>query len=345
MKPSLNKNQTKQFIMKKLFLTLISLCLMASAWAYDFTSGGIYYNITSATSPYTVAVTYATTSFNSYSGAVTIPSSVTYNSISYSVTRVATAAFMNCTSLSSVIIPSSVTTVEMEAFQGCSGLTSVNIPSSVTSIESAAFQGCSGLTSFTFPSQLTSITSGVLMYCTGLTSVTIPISVTSIISSAFDGCSKLTSVSIPSSVTALGDVAFMSCSALTSISVNKATPISLSSSANIFLGVNKSTCILHVPAGSKTAYSSALYWKDFTNIVEDLPAATFNAKASNFKISTENGKAVISGLSQGTSLAVYNLQGTAIYDQKATAETVSVNLPARGVYVVKVGAESVKVLY
>jgi len=73
--------------------------------------------------------------------------------------------------------------------------------------------------------------------------------------------------------------------------------------------------------------------------------AVFNAKASNLKITTENGKAVISGLSQGTPLAVYNLQGTAIYNQPATSETVSINLPARGVYVVKVGAESVKVVY
>ncbi len=56
-------------------------------------------------------------------------------------------SFFNCSSLTSVIIPSSVTRIGENAFTLCSSLTSVNIPSSVTSIGERAFENCSGLRS------------------------------------------------------------------------------------------------------------------------------------------------------------------------------------------------------
>jgi hypothetical protein len=68
------------------------------------------------------------------------------------------------------------------------------------------------------------------------------------------------------------------------------------------------------------------------------------SNVSNLNISTTNGKAEISGMPQGASVTVYNLQGVAIYNQKATEETISVNLPGRGVYVVKVGTQSLKIM-
>jgi len=221
------------------------------------------------------------------------------------------------------------------------------IPSTVTSIIGGTFSGCSGLTSITIPTAVTSIIGGTFNGCSGLTSITIPSAVTSIGNYAFNGCSGLTSINIPSAVTSIGDGAFLGCSGLTSIYVNNATPVDLSFSYYVFaniLGSYTSTCVLHVPFGSAAAYDAAVQWTDFTTIVADV-TPVFNAKASNLKITTVNGKAVISGLSQGTSLAVYNLQGAVIYNQQAASETVCVNLSARGVYVVKVGTESVKVVY
>ena len=169
---------------------ILLLCLLwtvgISASAYDFYVDGIYYNITSSTSPYTVAVTYKTNGYKSYSGDVIIPSSVTYNSITYSVTSIGYKAFSSCSGLTSITIPNSVTSIGYEAFSYCKGLTRVNItdleawcnisfndyngnpcyyahhlylndeeitdlviPNSVTSIGNNAFRGCSGLTSVT----------------------------------------------------------------------------------------------------------------------------------------------------------------------------------------------------
>ncbi len=128
-------------------------------------------------------------------------------------------AFLGCSGLTSLTIPSSVTSIGIGTFGGCSGLTSLTIPSGVTSISDYAFDGCSGLTSLTIPSGVTSIGKCAFEGCSGLTSLTLPSSVTSIGWSAFEGCSGLTSLTIPSSVTSIGDWAFSGCSGLTSLTI------------------------------------------------------------------------------------------------------------------------------
>ena len=51
--------------------------------------------------------------------------------------------YSDCSSLTSVNIPSGVTEIGKYTFSGCSSLTSVNIPSSVTSIGERVFENCS----------------------------------------------------------------------------------------------------------------------------------------------------------------------------------------------------------
>ena len=148
------------------------------ARAHDFVVDGIYYNITSSSVPYTVAVAYKGTYYSQYSGeysgAITIPESVTYNGVTYSVTSIGSSVFSECSGLTSVTIPNSVTSIGAYAFRGCSGLTSVTIPNSVTSIGDGAFSGCSGLTSVTIPSSVTSIGPYAFRDCSELRFLTIP---------------------------------------------------------------------------------------------------------------------------------------------------------------------------
>ena len=211
--------------MKHKHLTFMLAVLMSMAAcvasAHDFEVDGIYYNITSSSSPYMVEVTFRGDSFTSYSyrytGSVIIPESVMYYSKIYSVTSIGQYAFYGCSDLTSVTIGNGVANIGQAAFLGCRSLTSVTIPNCVTSIGGFAFANCSGLTSITIPNSVTSIGESAFSGCSSLTSIDIPNSVTSIGSSAFSGCSSLTSVTIPNNVTPIGQFAFYNCSKIKSV--------------------------------------------------------------------------------------------------------------------------------
>ena len=200
---------------------LLALLLPNTAAAYDFEVDGIYYNIND--NEVTVAIS---PNSNKYSGNVTIPATVAYNGITYSVTSIGDRAFYDCSGLTSIDIPNSVTSIGDWAFWECIGLTSIEIPNSVATIGSAAFNGCSGLTSIDIPNSITTIEDCTFENCPGLTSITIGNSVTTICLSAFQGCSSLASIDIPNSVITIGDWAFAYCRSLSYVTIgNSVTSI------------------------------------------------------------------------------------------------------------------------
>jgi len=182
-----------------------------------------------------------------------------------SVTSIDGSAFYGCNGLTTIVIPNTVTSIGAFAFDSCSSLSSITIPHSVISIGFAAFANCENLSEVAIPNSLSSIRNFVFSGCSSLKSVIIPNSITSIDELAFSKCSSLKSVTIPSSVTSIDSSAFSGCSNLTSITFNSITPLVI---ADAFFEVNKTTCKLYVPLGSKSLYQAAQNWKDFENIVE-----------------------------------------------------------------------------
>ncbi|MBO5925354.1 MAG: leucine-rich repeat protein, partial [Clostridia bacterium] len=101
--------------------------------AYELSTDGTYYTLTGIGSAIDTDIV--------------IPS--TYND--KPVKSIGDDAFLNCSSLTSVVIGDSVTSIGNFAFAGCSELTSIVIPNSVTSIGYKAFEDCSSLEEITLP--------------------------------------------------------------------------------------------------------------------------------------------------------------------------------------------------
>lgn len=149
---------------KQLLLTTALLIASVPSFAYDFEVDGIYYNILSDS---TVEITFKEDKIGSasYSGSVTILSSVTFESKIYDVTSIGRYAFEASSDLTSINLSDGVTSIGDYAFKGCSGLTSINIPDGVTSIGNYAFQNCSGLISINIGCGVTSIGGSAFRDC------------------------------------------------------------------------------------------------------------------------------------------------------------------------------------
>ena len=161
----------KTYNMKRILLLFSALMLSCIAlWAHDVEIDGIYYNLDETNK--TAEVTYSR-DYYEYSGSITIPETITYNSQTYSVTSIDYAAFRDCRGLTSVTIPNSVTSIGNFAFDGCSSLTSITIPDAVTSIGNGAFYGCAYLESLVLPASLESIADNGFALCAKLGEITV----------------------------------------------------------------------------------------------------------------------------------------------------------------------------
>lgn len=185
----------------KYFVLLLLTMVAVHARAYDFEADGIYYRITSKTA-YTCAVTYKD-GFNSYSGEVVVPASVTYNNQVYSVTSVYFNAFRSSALLKSVSLPEGVTEVQNGAFQDCVSLKSIVLPSTVTEVGGYCFSGCVTLESVDL-GNCQEINAQTFYGCVSLPKISIPASVTEIENSAFENCTNLSVLAFEDGETELG---------------------------------------------------------------------------------------------------------------------------------------------
>ena len=114
------------------------------------------------------------------------------------ITVIASGAFMNCTVVTSVIVPGSVTSIETNAFRACSALSEINIPENVEVIGDYAFRSCYDLENVDLPDSVSAI--GV---------------------EAFGSCTKLGGINVGGGVKEIGDFAFIGCGSLAEINVSE----------------------------------------------------------------------------------------------------------------------------
>lgn len=244
--------------------------------------------------PIITNIDLSTAEIKEYFGLLKMGDVTEVSPMTYEANVLPSHAFARCSTLVSIKIPNTVTTINPYAFRECFSLKIVPIPSTVTNIGHSTFKGCSSLTEISLPSSITSISDYTFWLCTGLKSINIPRSVTYIGADAFSNCKSLTSVPISNSVTTIEKEAFLFCSKLKSISIPSSvkyiginafqfcdslnTIYSYSLIApylnlyvagdQVFGGVNKTTCVLYVPKGSKGSYLAAKDWQTFQTIKE-----------------------------------------------------------------------------
>ena len=145
--------------MRKLLLTLIlaAFCGMNSIFAYSFsavcpTGQTLYYNIIYSQTGHEVELTcprpeiygYWEGYSKPYGHDIEFPSTVEYNGVCYTVTKISSFAFYKCQGLlGNLVIPNTVTSIGYRAFYSCTGLDGeLVIPNSVINIGGGAFENC-----------------------------------------------------------------------------------------------------------------------------------------------------------------------------------------------------------
>lgn len=240
---------------KHWLMTIAALLCSVAVNAYDFYANGIYYNVTSD-ADLTVEVTFVNTYSADYSGAIYIPSLVTYNRKMYSVTRIGNYAFNNCRDLTSVTIPESVRSIGYAAFDGCNNFREIRISNieiwcnttkSSVPMHDLYLNG-ELVTELVVPDMVTVIKRGAFYYCRSLTSIIIPNSVTSIEENAFYGCYNLASIHIPESVMSIGANAFSYCTGELFINCN------IPSTSSNTEGVCFNSCFSKVTIGENVTF-------------------------------------------------------------------------------------------
>ena len=370
--------------MKKSILLLFAalLPLVASAQT-KVEIDGIWYNLVSKAKQ--AEVTYKGDSYFSYedeySGSITIPATVTHNGVQYSVTSIGEGAFAYC-SLTDITIPESVTSIGSEAFCDCRSLTTITIPEGVTSIGYQAFNCCTSLTAITIPASVTSIGNFAFYGCSSLTDVycnaeEIPDADTEtfdfsyienatlhVPASAMDEYKNTFPWSSFGTIKAIENVPLEKCATPTISYVGNKIIFACDTDGAIvksnFKDNNASDYsdneVLFIPTYTLTAYATnenyeksdvatlTLCWVPCEeNHDEDNGILTIPAKP--VLISTQGGAITLSGLAEGTEVAVVTTAGTELATATATdgTATLTTDLTAGSIAIVKIGNYSIKV--
>lgn len=160
----------------------------------------------------------------------------------------------------------------------------------------------------TLPAGIIRIVDNAMEHCGFIESIVLPEGLEVIERAAFEYCDALKSITIPSTLKEAGTYLFGTpyteddfC-ALQEIHSNHKAPGNIKMDGDPLATINKNTCALYVPKGTKALYEAAPGWKDFKNIVEEgggTAVQSFTIGQLQYKVTAAN-EVMITGVTDKT---------------------------------------------
>ena len=182
-----------------------------------------------------------------YTGAISIPEVVEYQSTRFNVVAVADSAFYGAAmtsldikhtetigtnvcayseNLTTVTLSENLKEIPDNAFEHCVKLVSINKIPALEKVGTRAFFYCKQLQWPEFGDKLTTLGTHAFYNCSAITEITYPKNVTVVPEYIFDYCESLTTVTLHENITSLGSYCFANCNKLNSINIpSKVTEI------------------------------------------------------------------------------------------------------------------------
>ena len=274
------------------------------------------------------------------------------------------SAFRDCDALHTLTLGDSVRYLPEYMFYNLAGVETVSLPTSLRRVADHAFTGCTGLRrvdyggtlaawcSIDFGEESNPLIYGHHLYLDSmlLTSITPDDSLPAVGRFSMAGCTDIDVADLPGDLHEVGFGAFMGCTALQNMTVDSGTAFGIhalggcsalqridsrathpaAAGAEAFDGVDPEVPV-YIPHGSRERYLTA--WAPLWNFIEDEEPQCID-EAETPRLTLQDG--VVSA--DGAWLEVYDTMGRRIGIGR------QVRLPQAGVYIVRVGGFTYKVM-
>lgn len=248
------------------------------------------------------------------------------------VQRLGSAALSDNKKLKKVVLPKGITEIPDNLLSLCNYLEEVEIPESVTKINCSAFQWCYELKT-NLPPKIEWIEWDAFCYC------------------------ALDSIVFPATLKYIGGGSFSNLTSLQKIySLSETPPVCaehplVNPGKGPFHGYTPNDIPVYVPIGSGEKYRQAFGWNYFTNIIETdkFPSGIETPLMDNvakYKVYGRGGMITIEMmeiLSSPVHYSVYSIDGE-IIEQGSLTSSHTIQMPSRGIYIVRIGNTIRKVL-
>ena len=261
---------------------------------------------------------------------------------------------MHGTRLTEVVLPKTIRTIGYKTFASNFKLKKVVLPEGLTEIPDNLCSSCIELEKIVIPESVIKINTEAFSACLKL-KTNLPPKLKWIGSDAFSS-SGLDSIVFPATMEYIGKEAFQDLTKLKKIySMSPIPPVCYyNTMVNFgdgpFGGSTPSDIPVYVPIGSGEKYREAFGWNYFTNIIETdkFPTGIVSPKMSNnekCKVYGKDNELVIeipNLLSSPIHYSIYSIDGTMI-EQGNLRKSYTLRMPAKGVYIVRVGNTTHKI--